>query len=150
MFQLSNLTSSGKKRKRIGRGGSRGGTSGRGTKGQKARSGSHNRPAHFEGGQMPLVRRLPKRGFNNARFADRHDIVNLGQLEIWFEDGAEVSSVVLHELGYLKGASVAPLKVLAKGSLTKKLIVHADAVSAAAAQMIASCGGEVRLIKGED
>ncbi len=86
MAQLNNLVSSGKKRKRVGRGGSRGGTSGKGHKGQKARSGGTVR-AGFEGGQMPLYRRLPKRGFTNARFKPELIIVNLDRLDKAFNDG---------------------------------------------------------------
>ncbi len=80
MSQLSSLTSLVKKRKRIGRGGSRGGTSGRGNKGQKARTGHSTMRAAFEGGQMPLVRRLPKRGFNNKPFQKEFEIINIDRL----------------------------------------------------------------------
>lgn len=150
MFRLNNVSSSGKRRKRIGRGGSRGGTSGRGHKGQKARSGSHATPARFEGGQMPITRRLPKRGFNNVRFGTTFDLINLDQLERWFEDGAQVTKAILYERGYLKGKKQQPLKVLAKGTLTKKLEIEADAASVAAAQAITTSGGTIRFIKGEE
>ena len=88
MLNLHNLTPLVKKRKRIGRGGKRGGTSGKGHKGQSARSGGQQSANGFEGGQMPLFRRLPKRGFNNSPFAQVTKIVNLQQLNEVFEDGA--------------------------------------------------------------
>ena len=134
-----------KKRKRIGRGGSRGGTAGRGYKGQKARSGAHI-GVLFEGGQMPLHRRLPKRGFSNARFAKEFEIINLAKLELAFEDGAEVTKAALVEKDLISSASVL-VKILGDGNLSKKLIVHADASSKSAMQAIAKLGGEVRVTK---
>ncbi|MGB8367244.1 MAG: 50S ribosomal protein L15, partial [Candidatus Babeliales bacterium] len=98
MFRLENLVPLGKKRKRVGRGGSRGGTSGKGHKGQKARSGGGIAPA-FEGGQMPLHRRLPKRGFTNARFKKVIEIVNLKHLDKIFNEGETVSKKILIEKG---------------------------------------------------
>ena len=143
MTMLSTLVATEKKRKRIGRGGSRGGTSGRGYKGQKARSGAHV-GVLFEGGQMPLHRRLPKRGFSNARFARNFEIINLDNLESAFENGAEITKVILHEKGLISSATTL-VKVLGNGNLTKKLFVHVDASSKSAAQMIAKLGGEVRV-----
>jgi len=145
MTTLSTLVATEKKRKRIGRGGSRGGTAGRGYKGQKARSGAHI-GVLFEGGQMPLHRRLPKRGFSNARFADEFEVINLDRLELSFENGAEVTKVALHEKGLISRATVL-VKILGSGNLSKKLIVHADASSKSAAQAIAKLGGEVRVTK---
>ncbi len=146
MFQLNNLPSLGKKRKRIGRGGSRGGTSGRGHKGQKARTGGKSKiRAGFEGGQMPLVRRLPKRGFNNYEFATDVVIINLDSLNRWFETGQEVTKDLLFEKGYLKGSKKAQLKVLGKGVLSKPLIVYADRASKSAQDAIASSGGKLHL-----
>ncbi len=89
MTTLTQLTPAGKKRKRVGRGGARGGTSGKGHKGQKARSGPQI-GAGFEGGQMPLTRRLPKRGFNNARFRIDYEVINVGTLNERFEAGSTV------------------------------------------------------------
>jgi len=153
MFQLSNLTPAGKKRTRIGRGGSRGGTSGKGHKGQKARTGHHGVGLGFEGGQMPLVRRLPKRGFNNIRFADEFAIVNIDLLEQLFKDGDEVTREHLQEQGIViskkgrKGKSSILLKILGNGSLSKKLTVHADAASQSAIKAIEAVGGKIHLTK---
>ena len=152
MFQLNKLAPLVKKRKRIGRGGSRGGTSGRGHKGQNARSGGGVRVG-FEGGQMPLFRRLPKRGFTNARFKRDVKIINLKQLEQAFQDGDTVTKEILLEKGLVKtrsglnGKKDFLLKVLSDGTLSKKLIIEADAVSKAAAQVIVQQGGEIRLTK---
>jgi len=146
MLKLNNLTSSGKKRKRIGRGGSRGGTSGKGHKGQKARSGG-NISAAFEGGQMPLSRRLPKRGFTNARFKVDVRLINLKQLETLFADGDQVTKAVLVEKGILKGRGKFLLKVLGEGALSKKLTVIADAFSKSAAKAIVDSGGEAQVAK---
>lgn len=146
MFQLNKLPSSGKKRKRIGRGGSRGGTSGRGHKGQKARTGGASKVrAGFEGGQMPLVRRLPKRGFNNYEFATDVMIVNLDALDRWFDTGQEVTKELMFEKGYLKGSKKAQFKVLGKGALSKPLIVHADQASKSAQAAIERSGGKLHL-----
>src|ERR1700752_2609972 len=101
MFRLENLQPSGKDRKRVGRGGSRGGTSGRGHKGQNARSGGP-KGRGFEGGQTPLQRRLPKRGFNNNRFAKEISLVNISTLERVFADGDEVNAQVLFQKGLIK------------------------------------------------
>ncbi len=144
MFQLNTLKSLVKKRKRIGRGGARGGTSGRGNKGQKARSGAHIGPV-FEGGQMPLSRRLPKRGFNNVNFRDEVVIIGLKELESSFAAGETVNQQLLIEKGLLsarKSKSGALLKVLGNGELTKKLIVHADAFSKSAEKAITDRGGQ--------
>lgn len=148
MFQLSKLASLVKKRKRIGRGGSRGGSSGKGTKGQKARTGGKSKVrTAFEGGQMPLVRRLPKRGFNNKNFETKYQAINLSVLESVFDAGQEVTKEMLRAKKILKGSESALVKILAGGTLSKKLVIHADAVSEAAAKMIEKCGGRVELIK---
>jgi large subunit ribosomal protein L15 len=146
MSLLSNLTSLTKKRKKVGRGGSRGGTSGKGHKGQKARSSSHV-GIIFEGGQMPLTRRLPKRGFSNAPFKTEYEIINLEQLNTVFDAGALVTKEILIEKGMLKARKKALVKVLGNGTLEKNLIVHADAFSKSAAQAISDKGGEVHVIK---
>ena len=109
MLKLNNLTSAGKKRKRVARGGSRGGTSGKGHKGQKARSGPKI-SASFEGGQMPLSRRLPKRGFTNARFKKDVLVIDLDQLERYFDAEAQVDKAALAQKGLLKGHKKVSLK----------------------------------------
>lgn len=123
MFGLHKVESAGKRKKRIGRGGSRGGTSGKGHKGQKARTSGTVRMG-FEGGQMPLFRRLPKRGFNNARFEQKVKTVNLDDLNS-FDDGQVVDKKVLIEKGIIKAQRNASgnngflLKVLGNGQLKK-------------------------------
>ena len=146
MLKLNNLTPAGKEKKRVGRGGSRGGTSGRGHKGQKARSGG-NVSARFEGGQMPLSRRLPKRGFTNARFKSEVKIINLDQLEAQFEEGAQVDKSVLLKKGVVKGRGRFILKVLGKGALSKKLVIVADAFSKSAVKAIEDLGGQAKVAK---
>lgn len=128
------------RRKRLGAGESsgHGKTSGRGGKGQSARSGSSIRIG-FEGGQMPLIRRLPKRGFNNARFATEYAPVNLDSLNI-FADGATIDEGALRKAGLANG-QVLPIKILARGVLAKKLTVRAAAFSAAAKEAIERLGG---------
>lgn len=147
MFQLNSLTKLVKKRKRIGRGGSRGGTSGKGHKGQKARSGGSGVGNGFEGGQMPLVRRLPKRGFSNKRFAQEVTIINLDTIERVCNDGDELNVTRLRELGVLKGKKPVFLKVLGSGALSKKVAVTADAASKTAKEAIEKAGGSVALTK---
>ena len=154
MFCLENLESSGKKGKRVGRGGSRGGTSGKGHKGQNARSGGP-KGRGFEGGQTPLQRRLPKRGFTNAPFSKEVSLVNISALERVFADGEEVNVLTLVEKGLIrpkkseqrdikKGTIV---KILGNGELSKKLTVSAYAFSASALQAIEKVGGKALIIK---
>ena len=130
-----------KKRKRIGRGpgSGHGKTSGRGHKGQGARAGFSMHPT-FEGGQMPLVRRVPKRGFNN-RWADQIAIVNVSDLEAAFADGEEVTLATLREKSLAKGR-FDQLKILGDGELTKKLKVTAHRFSKSAQEKIEKAGGE--------
>lgn len=144
MFKLSNLFKLIKKRKTIGRGGSRGGTSGKGGKGQTARSGGSIHPS-FEGGQMPLSRRLPKRGFNNKRFRKDIEIVGLDQLEKKFNNGDSVTREALIEKGLIKGRPGSSVKILGGKTLSKKFSVVADAFSGAASETIQKFGGEVIL-----
>jgi len=152
MLTLNNLPSLVKKRKRVGRGGKLGGTAGKGNKGQKARSGGYIRLG-FEGGQMPLFRRLPKRGFNNYEFQKEIAIINIGQLNALFQDGATINKEVLVDAGLVKvrnsdkGAKNFVVKVLGNGKLSKKLTISADAFSKSAVKAIEQCGGEARLIK---
>lgn len=132
-----------KNRKRIGRGpGSGSGkTSGRGQKGQHSRAGSGHRP-WFEGGQMPLQRRLPKRGFKPLR-RNEFQLVNVEALAR-FEDGQTVDAAALKEAGLIKNAN-RPIKVLGNGDIAKKLIVHASAFSQSAQEKIAQAGGEAHI-----
>jgi len=145
MLQLNNLVSLTKKRKRVGRGGSRGGTSGKGSKGQNARSGGGVR-ASFEGGQMPLSRRLPKRGFSNALFAKKIEIVTVRQIEALFNDGDVITKSMLVEKRLLKKGWM--LKILATGDLSKKVTIEADAFSIGAVEAITRVGGEAKVIQG--
>jgi large subunit ribosomal protein L15 len=133
------------RRKRLGQGESsgHGKTSGRGGKGQTARSGSSIRIG-FEGGQMPLIRRIPKRGFNNARFATRYLPVNLDALN-QFEDGARVDVEALRKAGLANGRGE-PIKILGDGKLTRKLTVSAHAFSASAKAKIEGQGGVCEVI----
>lgn len=128
--------------KRLGSGESsgKGKTSGKGHKGQKARSGGSIRLG-FEGGQMPLIRRLPKRGFNNAAFKTVFATVNIGALNV-FEDGATVTEASLLEKGLIRRPYEA-VKVLGNGELTRKLAVVVDKVSASAGEKIKNAGGSV-------
>ena len=143
---LSPAPGSKKRRKRVGRGPSsgKGKTSGRGHKGQKSRSGYSRRPG-FEGGQMPLSRRLPKRGFNHT---GRHPFaeVNLDVLENAFDDGAEVTTDGLVERKLVKDLK-GGVKVLGRGEVTKKLDLKVNAISAAARGKIEGAGGSVELIE---
>ena len=129
--------------KRLGRGvGSQlGKTSGKGHKGAKARSGGGKRPG-FEGGQMPLTRRIPKRGFTNI-FAKEYAIVNVSALNV-FEDGATVTNEALIEAGLIKKV-LDGVKVLGGGDLTKKLTVSVDKVTESAKQKIEAIGGKVEV-----
>ena len=131
------------RRKRLGCGESSGlgKTSGKGHKGQKARSGGGVRPG-FEGGQMPLHRRLPKRGFNNIQFRDKFVIINVSQLDSNFEDGAEVNEASLREAGLVRG-QFDKIKVLGQGELSKKLTVKVDNLSASAKEKIEKAGGTI-------
>lgn len=130
--------------KRLGCGESsgHGKTSGKGHKGQKARSGGSIRLG-FEGGQMPLIRRVPKRGFNNKAFKTKFAVVNLSQLER-FESGQAVDEALLRDSGLVRG-KVAGIKVLGDGELTKKLTITALKVSASAREKIERAGGTVTL-----
>jgi large subunit ribosomal protein L15 len=130
--------------KRLGCGESsgHGKTSGKGHKGQKARSGGSIRLG-FEGGQMPLIRRIPKRGFSNEAFKKRYAIINLSELER-FDSGTSVDAALLREHKLIRNDS-AELKVLGGGELTKRLSVTAAKVSASAREKIEKAGGTVTL-----
>ena len=133
------------RRKRLGQGESsgHGKTSGRGGKGQTARSGSSIRIG-FEGGQMPLIRRIPKRGFNNARHGTRYLPVNLEALNS-FEDGARVDETALRSAGLANGRGDG-IKILGTGDLTRKLTVSAHAFSASARSKIEAKGGACEIV----
>ena len=128
--------------KRLGRGigSGLGKTSGKGHKGQWARSGGGVRPG-FEGGQMPLTRRLPKRGFKNALFTKTYSIVNVGTLEEYFDNGAVVNAEVLKEMGIISKIEEYGLKVLGDGQLNVALTVKAAKFSASAKEAIEAAKG---------
>ena len=130
------------KRLGIGESSGHGKTSGKGHKGQKARSGGSIRLG-FEGGQMPLIRRLPKRGFNNARFHKTYAVVNLDDLND-FQAGTTVNEQLLRDSKMIRG-NVAGLKILGNGELKHALTIEAHKVSAAARAKIESAGGSVTL-----
>ena len=133
------------RRKRLGQGESsgHGKTSGRGGKGQTARSGSSIRIG-FEGGQMPLIRRIPKRGFNNTRFTTQYVAVNVGDLNK-FDDGAKVDETALRAVGLANGRA-SGVKILGEGELSKKLTVSASAFSASAKSKIEAKGGKCEIV----
>lgn len=144
LHELHPAEGSRKVRNRVGRGAATGNgkTSGRGQKGQKARSGGKVRPG-FEGGQLPLFRRIPKRGFTNINRKE-YVVVNLDQLNR-FDEGTEVTPELLIETGVVKNAK-AGIKVLGNGSLEKKLTVKAHKFSASAAEAIDAKGGAHEVI----
>lgn len=152
MMKLNTIPAVHKKRKRVGRGGKLGGTAGKGNKGQKARTGGMTKTG-FEGGQMPLYRRLPKHGFNNARFETSYSIVNLKQLELAFDQGVEITKDLMLEKKLVKRAKTKKghngflVKVLGDGTLTKSLIVYADAFSEAAKNTLEAHGGKAHIVQ---
>jgi len=148
-MDLSNLKpaeGSKQQKKRVGRGpgSGNGKTAGRGHKGAQSRSGFKFKRG-FEGGQMPLHRRLPKRGFNNHDFRTEYAVVNLDQLEAQFDAGATVDADALRGAGLLRGKK-ARIKVLGRGEVTKALTVHAHKFSGKAAEKLAAAGGKAEAI----
>lgn len=137
-----------RKRKRLGRGtgSGLGKTSGRGHKGQGSRSGSSAKPT-FQGGTMPLVRRIPKRGFNN-RWAEQIAVVNVGDLDDYFKDGDEVTPEALSAHHLAKGR-YDELKILGNGELKARLKVSAHRFSKSASEKIVNAGGEVIVLAGK-
>jgi large subunit ribosomal protein L15 len=133
-------------RKRVGRGpgSGNGKTAGRGNKGAQSRSG-YSYKRGFEGGQMPLHRRLPKRGFNNEMFRTEYAVVNLDQLEAQFDKGATVSPDAMRDAGLVRGKRL-PIKVLARGEISKALTVQAHKFSGKAAEKLAAAGGKAEAI----
>ena len=145
LHELSPKEGAVKSKKRVGRGigSGLGKTSGKGHKGQNARSGGGVRPG-FEGGQLPLFRRLSKRGFNNYNFRTVYAVVNVGDLER-FEDGTTVTIEMLKESG-LVNKELDGIKILGNGKLTKKLTVKANKFSNTAKEKIESVGGKIEVI----
>ena len=143
--QITSIAGKNRARKRLGRGSGsgHGKTAGRGHKGAHSRSGSRT-VSLFEGGQMPLFRRLPKRGFSNYKFAKRYEIINVSQLER-FDDGASVGTEQLTEAGLITN-SKSKVKILGNGELTKKLMIAAHKFSKGAEQKIVASGGTVKVI----
>ena len=141
-----NASPEAKVRKRVGRGpgSGLGKTSGRGENGQKSRSGA-SIPAWFQGGQTPLYRRVPKRGFHNARFRTEYATINLSDLNKYFNDGDEVTPEVLKEKGIIK-QQLCGVKVLGNGELEKKLTIKANRFSSSAVTKIESAGGKAEVI----
>ena len=145
MITLSNLEpkkGAVKKRKRVGRGpgSGHGKTAGRGHKGEKARAGGA-KPVWFEGGQMPLYRRLPKRGFKNI-FRKEYECVNLDQIESHYSEGEIVNKETLFNKGLIKRTEL-PVKVLGRGDLTKALEFQVDKISKGAREKIEKAGGKI-------
>ena len=139
-YEITSVAGKHKARRRTGRGGGSGNgkTCGRGHKGQGSRAGAGS-ISLYEGGQMPLFRRLPKRGFSNYNFARRYEIVNISQLER-FDDGADIGAEQLSDAGLI-GSGKSKVKILGDGELTKKLQVTAHKFSKTAEQKIEACGG---------
>ena len=143
--ELRVVEGSKKERRRVGRGTSSGmgKTSGKGHKGQKARSG-YSRKAGFEGGQLPLYRRLPKRGFSNANFKTEYAVLNLSDLNR-FDEGTVVTPELLKETGIVK-KQLSGIKVLGNGALEKKLTVKAHKFSITAKEKIEAAGGKTEVV----
>jgi large subunit ribosomal protein L15 len=141
LHELKNVPGAVHRRKRVGcgEGGGHGKTSGRGGKGQTARSGGSIRPG-FEGGQMPLYRKLPHRGFNQFNFRTPFEVVNVGDLAQLDETITEVNRAVLAERGFVRGDL--PLKVLGTGELTRALTISANKFSGSAKAKIEKAGGQ--------
>ncbi len=135
-----------KRRKRVGRGrgSGHGKTCGRGHKGAGQRSGWHGRRLQ-EGGAMPFFRRIPKRGFSNAKFTTRYTVVNVGALELHYSALAEVTAQSLKEVGLVRDLGL-PIKILGDGELNKKLTVEAAKFSKSAVQKIEAAGGKVKIL----
>ncbi len=143
--EITKLAGRNKDRRRVGRGTGTGlgKTSGRGHKGGGSRSGWRQR-ALQEGGQMPAFRRMPKRGFSNAKFAVRYQVINVESLDERFEAGVHITPQSLREVGLLRNLRL-PVKILGDGEVKKKFIVEAAKFSASAKEKIVAAGGEVRI-----
>jgi large subunit ribosomal protein L15 len=145
-YEVTSIAGKSKARRRVGRGTGtgRGKTCGRGHKGAGSRAGASSRSL-YEGGQMPLFRRLPKRGFSNYKFAARYEVVNVLQLER-FDDGAVVGLEQLSNAGLIDSRR-SKVKILGNGELTKRLEVTAHKFSKTAEQKIMGCGGTAKLVE---
>lgn len=144
--ELKPAPGSKKTRKRVGRGESSGlgKTCGKGSNGQKSRAGA-SIPAGFEGGQMPLIKRVPKRGFSNYPFKKEYALINVMDLEELFEDGTEITAELLLESGVIKKV-LDGVKVLGDGDITKKFTVKVQKISESAKNKIEAAGGKVEVI----
>lgn len=140
LHTLKNTTRPSKSPKRVGRGrGSKlGKTSGRGNKGDGSRSGRKERHS-YEGGQFPLFRKVPVRGFSNAAFKDEYFVINLGEIQEWFNEGDVVSETTLRDRKFLKGR-IHGVKVLGDGSLSKKVTIEVHAFSQSAKEKLEAAG----------
>lgn len=144
--ELKPAPGSKKTRKRVGRGESSGlgKTCGKGSNGQKSRSGA-SIPAGFEGGQMPLIKRVPKRGFSNYPFKKEYALINVMDLEELFDNGTEITAELLLESGVIKKV-LDGIKVLGDGDITKKFTVKVQKISESAKNKIEAAGGKVEVI----
>ncbi len=145
LHELAPNSGATKEKKRVGRGigSGLGKTAGKGHKGQKTRSGDRNLPSWFEGGQTPLHKRIPKRGFRNLNRVE-YSVVNLKTLDRYFSEGEEITPEKLLEKGLVKKGL--PVKVLGDGELTKKLVVKAHAFSQSAKEKIEKVGGTCEVV----
>lgn len=136
-----------KPKKRVGRGpgSGHGKTSSRGAKGQWASAGAKKPTSVFEGGQMPLFRRIPKRGFNNATWANHYLVVNVGDLHDAFPNGATVDQESLRKIGLAKGPADG-VRILGEGEITKRLVIRANHFSKSALEKIQAAGGTAEII----
>ena len=144
-FTLNAPQGANRKPKRVGRGSSSGlgSTAGKGNKGQQSRSGKPGPYVGFEGGQMPLYRRIAQRGFSNYPFKKEYVCINVDQLEAKFADGETVDKASLIAKGFISAKTVTLVKVLGNGDITKKLTVNVDKVSESAKAKIEKAGGSV-------
>lgn len=140
-----------KKPKRVGRGSSSGlgTTAGKGNKGQQSRSGGKTYVG-FEGGQMPLYRRIARKGFSNYPFKKEYVCINLGQLEVKFADGETVNKESLIKKGFISAKTASLVKVLANGDITKKLTIEVDKISESAKAKVEKAGGTVTVVKSAE
>ena len=157
-FNLHAPEGANKRRRKLGRGqgSGRGTTAGKGNKGQKSRSGGKTYVG-FEGGQMPLYRRLAHRGFSNYPFKKTFQIVNLDEIDKHYSDGETVDEVTLHDKGLIKGrkkgetlTAANPVKILGNGDITKKLVFKIGVISGSAREKIQKSGGELAAVGNSD
>lgn len=148
--EITRIAGPRERRKRVGRGESSGmgKTCGRGSKGMQSRAGHGPHPLH-EGGQAPIYRRMPKRGFSNFHFRTNYQVVNVADLEAGFDGGAAITPKALHEAGLTRCPESA-VKILGAGELKKKLKVEAHAFTAKAKAMIEQAGGSVSILAARD